>query len=110
MNKFKFSIFIVAFISLFLNSCSGIKEALQGKKRSKQGDEFLVEKKNPLSMPPDYEKLPVPGQTEEETTWGEANSSEDIKKLLDLEQSTENDETTNNQPGDIESSILNKIK
>jgi len=110
MNKFKFSIFIVAFISLFLNSCSGIKEALQGKKRSKQGDEFLVEKKNPLSMPPDYEKLPVPGQTEEETTWGEANSSEDIKKLLDLEQSTENGQPTNNQPDDIENSILNKIK
>lgn len=110
MNKFKFSIFIIIFISLFLNSCSGMKEALQGKKRSKEGDEFLVEKKNPLSMPPDYEKLPVPGQTEKGTTLEETNSSEDIKKLLNLEQSTENGQSSNNQSGDIESSILNKIK
>ncbi|SVC40639.1 uncharacterized protein METZ01_LOCUS293493, partial [marine metagenome] len=52
-------------ISFFLNSCQGIKDTLQGKKRSKEGDEFLVQKKNPLSMPPDYSKLPVPGMIED---------------------------------------------
>tara|TARA_B100001250_G_scaffold326031_1_gene289944 strand:- start:284 stop:616 length:333 start_codon:yes stop_codon:yes gene_type:complete len=110
MNKFKISTLIIIFVSLFLNSCSGIKDVLQGKKRSKQGDEFLVEKKNPLSMPPDYEKLPVPGEAEKEISSEETDSSEDIKKLLSLETSIGTDQSTNNQPGDIESSILKKIK
>ena len=41
-----------------------MSEALSRKKRSDQGDEFLVEKKNPLAMPPDFDKLPTPGNKE----------------------------------------------
>ena len=110
MNKINYKIFIVILISFFLNSCQGIKDTLQGKKRSKGGDEFLVQKKNPLSMPPDYSKLPVPGMIEDEISSDEINSSEDIKKLLNLEQNTETNQSTNNQSGDLQSSILNKIK
>ena len=61
-------------------------------------------------MPPDYEKLPVPGETQREMISEESNQSEDIKKLLSLDQNTENDQSSNNQIGDIESSILDKIK
>ena len=110
MNKISYRIFIVILISFFLNSCQGIKDTLQGKKRSKEGDEFLVQKKNPLSMPPDYSKLPVPGMIEDEISSDEINLSEDIKKLLNLEQNTETNQSTNNQSGDLQSSILNKIK
>ena len=49
-NKF-LNIFLI-FFGLFLYSCQTASEALQGKKRSDQSDEFLVEKKNPLAMPP----------------------------------------------------------
>ena len=42
MNKIKF--FLIAIIFL-LNSCQGVKDALEGKRRSKTGDEFLIEKK-----------------------------------------------------------------
>ena len=45
---------------LFLISCSGAKDALQGKKRSENSDEFFVEKKNALVVPPDIDELPVP--------------------------------------------------
>ena len=48
------------FFGVFLYSCQAATEALQGKKRSDQSDEFLVEKKNPLAMPPDFDKLPTP--------------------------------------------------
>ena len=44
----------------FLTSCQSAKDAIQGKTRSQSSDEFLVQKKNPLSMPPDIDKLPVP--------------------------------------------------
>ena len=47
-------IILIIFIPIFLYSCQTAKDALTGKKRSKQGDEFLVKKKNPLSMHQNY--------------------------------------------------------
>ena len=58
-----FKISKLLFFLLFLYSCGSVGEALQGKKRSDQGDEFLIDKKNPLAMPPDFDKLPKPGET-----------------------------------------------
>ena len=63
--KFK-KIIILLFSILFLFSCSGAKDVLQGKKRSDTSDEFLVEKKNPLTVPPDINELPVPLDQEEQ--------------------------------------------
>ena len=45
---------------ILLNSCTGFSDAIQGKKRSENSDEFLVQKKNPLTAPPDMDELPVP--------------------------------------------------
>ena len=67
MNKF-FKISKLLFLLLFLYSCGSVGEALQGKKRSDQGDEFLIDKKNPLAMPPDFDKLPKPGETSVKST------------------------------------------
>ena len=64
MRKNKFLNIFLIFFGLFLYSCQTASEALQGKKRSDQSDEFLVEKKNPLAMPPDFDKLPTPGNQE----------------------------------------------
>ena len=50
MNKF-FQISKLLLLLLFIYSCGSVGEALQGKKRSDQGDEFLINKKNPLAMP-----------------------------------------------------------
>ena len=64
---------------LFLYSC-GVGEALQGKKRSEQGDEFLIDKKNPLAMPPDFDKLPKPGEANLKST---KDINSDLKNLED---------------------------
>ena len=96
------------FVLLFLYSCETARDALQGKKRSEQGDEFLVDKKNPLTMPPDFEKLPIPGQLE---IVSENNSDEsEIKDLLIINNETQDNNTTTNQSTDIESSIIEKIQ
>jgi len=50
----KNKIFIFSLLFLFTLSCSS------GSKRSDSADEFLIEKKNPLVMPPDIEDLPTP--------------------------------------------------
>ena len=104
----KLRILTLIFITIFLYSCQSAKDALQGKKRSKHGDEFLVEKKNPLSMPPDFEKMPVPGESKDDNLLEETDSS-DIKKILNLDENNQTNKSVNDQPVDIESSILEKI-
>ena len=54
----KIILYIISII--FLHSCSGVKDVLEGKKRSENSDEFLVEKKIPLELPPDFSDLPKP--------------------------------------------------
>ena len=107
MNKFfKFSKLLL--LLLFLYSCGSVGEALQGKKRSEQGDEFLIDKKNPLSMPPDFDKLPKPGEANIKSIKDIENDQSDIKNLLKNtgdENVSNSDESTS-----IESSILKKIK
>ena len=107
MNKFfKFSNLLL--LLLFLYSCGSVGEALQGKKRSDQGDEFLIDKKNPLSMPPDFDKLPKPGEANVKSTQDIENDQTNIKNLLKntgVENVSNSDESTS-----IESSILKKIK
>ena len=107
MNKFfKFSKLIL--LLLFLYSCGSVGEALQGKKRSDQGDEFLIDKKNPLVMPPDFDKLPKPGEANVKSTKDIENDQSNIKNLL----KNSNDQNISNtsESTSIESSILKKIK
>ncbi len=52
--------FIIYFLFLsLLSACESAREGFSLKKED-DTDEFLVEKKNPLVMPPDYENLPKP--------------------------------------------------
>ncbi len=104
--KFK-KIIILLFSILFLFSCSGAKDALQGKKRSDTSDEFLVEKKNPLTVPPDINELPVPLDQEDQ-----ANNQEDIdiKKVLKIDENQDTTtESNNGNQNSLEESILERI-
>ena len=108
MNKlFKISQLLIVFF--FLCSCGSVGEALQGKKRSDQGDEFLIDKKNPLVMPPDFDKLPQPGESNVKSTKdieGDQSNIEDLLKNNDIEEDT----SSSGKSTSIESSILKKIK
>tara|TARA_B100000131_G_scaffold197811_1_gene190106 strand:+ start:193 stop:522 length:330 start_codon:yes stop_codon:yes gene_type:complete len=106
--KFK-KIIIFLFSVLFLVSCSNAKDALQGKKRSENSDEFLVEKKNPLTVPPDIDELPVPLDQEEQ---GQIENQEDIqiKQVLKIDQNQDtNIECDAEKEQCLEKSILEKI-
>tara|TARA_Y100000590_G_scaffold421564_1_gene525377 strand:+ start:1585 stop:1914 length:330 start_codon:yes stop_codon:yes gene_type:complete len=99
--------FIFFLISLFLlvSSCNEFKRTLTNTKKS-AGDEFLVEKKEPLTVPPNFDKLPVPLSEEEEIV--EENTENNIEDLLKRTSKTEN-ENLENLSGDLEDSILEKI-
>ena len=103
--KFK-KIIIYLIPILFLYSCSGVRDALEGKKRSENSDEFLVEKKNPLTEPPDMNELPVPLDQEEEMSETNNEKLLDIEKIINVEQSKNN---TNNEENSLEQTILEKI-
>ena len=80
-----------------------MRDALEGNKRSEQSDEFLVKKREPLVLPPDYENVPKPGTTSQ----AKENEEEKIKKILKVpEKETSNTKNQNS----IEKSILDKIK
>ena len=108
MNKF-FKISKLLFLLLFLYSCGSVGEALQGKKRSDQGDEFLIDKKNPLAMPPDFDKLPKPGEAIVKSTKDIESDQSNIEILLKNSEIVE-DTSSSEQSTSIESSILKKIK
>ena len=104
------------FLLLFLYSCGSVGEALQGKKRSDQGDEFLIDKKNPLAMPPDFDKLPKPGEVNIGSTKDIVSNQSNIKDLLKkqndcvLENNCDENTLSSDESSSIESSILKKIK
>jgi len=96
-------IIYIAILVLFTTSCadtfSSVKRGLTGEKMSKQTDEFLVKKKDPLIMPPDFDSLPTPDDT---------ISAEEISDLeKDLEILTEENSS---ETSSVESSILKKIQ
>ena len=83
MKKLSFFFLLI----ILLNSC-GFKEAGQVLRNEKirTTDEFLVKKREPLVLPPDYEKLPLPSN--EKLKSEEANSIEDILTDKGSEQDT----------------------
>ena len=72
-------IFIILNVILLFHSCGTIKEGFKNQKKN-GSDEFLVEKKSPLVMPPDYEELPVPSTNNNNAKVDENKIKELIKK------------------------------
>ena len=107
MIKSKLTILIIILFSTSLYSCESAKDAFSTKKRSEQSDEFLVEKKNPLVLPPDFEKLPTPGN--QEVSPKTFSDNKEVKDLLNIEDSATS-ATNNNNSSDLESSIIEKIQ
>jgi len=107
MNMKNFEKLVINFIILILlSSCGTIKEGFSSQKKDNT-DEFLVEKKNPLKLPPDFEELPLPNT---ETDMNE-DQNQEIKNLI-IEKDIGDNETVNkNQDGkNLEEFLLDKIK
>jgi len=102
----KINILLILLISILIfNSCSTVKEGFRSQKKNST-DEFLVEKKSPLIMPPEFNELPIPENNNQNS---EKNEEIYIKKLIT---NNENSSTENisNQNTNFENSILEKIK
>ena len=89
----------------FLQGCNTVKKGFKSPKDA-NSDEFLVQKKLPLSMPPEYNKLPKPKLDNDEEI-----QEDSIKNLIIT---SENDvieaETYQELDKELESLVLDQIK
>ena len=98
--------FIILTATLFLSACQSAKDAMTLKKKS-SGDEFLVEKKSPLVLPPDYGELPLPGQTNIKK---ENDQNNELQVTIGDIKIPKSEQTKDTEPTSIEESVLKKIK
>ena len=97
-KKITYIIILTFFVTSCGDTASSIKRGLTGAKKT-SGDEFLIQKKDPLILPPDYENLPIPN---EETVTEETSTFE--KNLGTLI------EDNSSRSSSVEDSILKKIR
>tara|TARA_B100001029_G_scaffold178233_1_gene184531 strand:+ start:989 stop:1291 length:303 start_codon:yes stop_codon:yes gene_type:complete len=90
--------FILLFLVL-LNNCTGLDQAMSGK-NSKNSDEFLVKKKDPLVLPPKYEELPIPKSKQE-------TEKTSLEKILKSSNQTPDDNTSISS---LENMILKELR
>ena len=104
MLKSKFKLIVILLILQTITYCGSAKDALVGKKRSEQSDEFLVKKKNPLQMPPEMNKLPKPGDDAEIQNQIKNNEIQEILKV------GENNNDSPNNESDLLKNMKKKIQ
>ena len=105
MSKNKIIFLIV--IMFLTTSCAGdgwgsVKRGLTGGK-AKSTDEFLVQKKDPLILPPDFDSLPSPSERDEA-------EEEMLSFEKTLKQAAETETTSSSTSGSTEDSILKQIR
>ena len=95
---------LIIFSTIFISSCGSIQKAFDPQNKN-TSEEFLVEKKSPLSIPPSFEELPVPSNEKD-------NKESQINKIESLITEDSNNEKleTVEPDKDFEQSILDKIK
>ena len=96
---YKKNIVFLLFLVFILGACETfdeVKRGLSGEK-TKSTDEFLVKKKDPLILPPNYSELPSPDKIK-----GNKNETSIFQ--------TENESGSSTSSSSTEQSILNKIK
>ena len=101
MKKIKVMLFLTIVFFTF-QSCQTVKEGFTSQKK-KSTDEFLVEKKSPLVMPPDFNELPLPKTSE---NIEENVSGNNIEKLISNNNSPE---SYGAQDKNFENLIIEKI-
>ena len=102
LNKF---LTIIIIFSFFISGCTSVKETLSGQKKQ-NSDEFLVKKKNPLVLPPNFDDLPQP--QEENNDKENENKNIDLSKVLNEKKNKDNDVKRKNNS--LEKSISEILK
>mgnify|MGYP001180292413 CR=1 FL=1 len=100
-----FKLFLLSIYIATLNSCGTVENAFTNNKKN-NSDEFLVEKKTPLVMPPGYDELPIPKDDKNKNDVDEGN----IKNLIINNSKSSETNNVNNSDLTSEKNLIDKIK
>ena len=103
IKNIKFLLLIIL-SGILLTSCGSVQKAFDPQNKN-TSEEFLVEKKSPLSIPPSFKELPVPSNEKADIE----NQTNNIESLITEKNENEKLETDESDK-DFEQSILDKIK
>ncbi len=95
---------LIISVLILTTSCQSVKDGLTMQKKN-NSDEFLIKKKNPLILPPDYGNLPEPVGSEVKNQKKEINEIE-----LLLKSGVKNNSNKSNKKSPVEEIILKEIK
>ena len=101
------NIILILVIALSGLSCQSVKDGLSGNK-SENSDEFLVQKKSPLVLPPQFLELPQPKDEDDDENIIQSDQETDIEKMLSIKNETVSDTITTNKAA--EDFVLKNIK
>ena len=95
-------------MSIALTACSSLEEAgkIIRNERVNSTDEFLIKKRQPLTIPPDMDKIPQPNSLEQSQNVND--EEEQIKEILGAIDETSGSNTSSS--GSTEKSILEQIR
>ena len=97
---------LTAALLMLLTSCGALKEGF-GSQKKENSDEFLVEKKMPLKMPPKFNELPKPSETNQPSNLGD----NDFKSLISNTESNKSNKMQNKKVNkNLKQTLLEKIK
>ena len=91
-----------------LSACTSIKEGLTGTKKDGV-DEFLVKKKAPLVLPPNFGELPEPGKKTDKNITSTEKDTSNIEEIINQSSLTEKSKKKDDSNSSIEKSIIEKI-
>ena len=98
---------LLLFLPFLIWGCQSFSEAgkVMRNEKTNSKDEFLVKKKQPLTLPPDFAEIPEPGALEKKEKEKEKEKNS-IEKAFKIDK-----EKSNKIPrsGSVEESILNRI-
>ena len=97
-------LFLIILSSILLSNCGSVEKAFDPQNKN-TSEEFLVEKKSRLSIPPSFEELPVPSNKKID----EEDQTNNIESLIKEKNNNENLETDETNK-DFEQWILDRIK
>tara|TARA_Y100001980_G_C14503256_1_gene279031 strand:- start:580 stop:921 length:342 start_codon:yes stop_codon:yes gene_type:complete len=106
MKKIYKRLFLLLFLGIFSQSCQSVTDGLTLKKKD-NSKQFLIEQKQPLVMPPDFDKLPEPGTIN--TTVQKKESKDKKINLEELIKSTKNAKSSSLENNNLSQEIKKKI-
>jgi hypothetical protein len=99
---------LLLFTLLLTISCSSLGDAQKVLKNEKirTTDEFLVKKKAPLELPPDFQKMPTPDSLKK----NDIKSKSEKDKIKDILNKGKTEKVKDNKINSTEKAILNRIR